>query len=286
MKSKYHNFSNKNIKNISKFKASEDEDDLGNILGKQNQLGYFSSQRASTCLTVHLDEDIKDAQYYRQVVQAINNTSEDDTIEFQINSPGGDLNGLLALLTALEKTEATSIAYINASAHSAASMLALNCNAVYVSPYASMLCHFISFSTGGKSTDIKSYVNHVHTTSETLFRDTYELFLTEEEIDRCIEGAEIWLDSAEINRRLTLKYEALEKMQTDLEALESQCQGSCSSCNESCYNEALEALPEVLTKDEKAEGSWPDILPDNKLPKGSARKPKVSKVKPEVQSKV
>lgn len=233
-----------------KGKANDDDDPDDKLFGNK-QLGYFSSQQTSTCIVVPIDEAVKDASYYRQVVQAINNTGEGDQIQFEINSPGGDLEGLIALLTAMSKTEATKVAHINGSAHSAASMLALNCDGVYLSPYASMLVHFISFGYSGKSTDVKSFVNHIHSTSEKLFRETYELFLTEDEIQKCIDGAELWLSSEEIARRLEYKYSII-NAQEEVED-ESEAEPEVTSEEEevwTCVKEQakLEPLPTPSTE--------------------------------------
>lgn len=220
MKSNTYNFTNKNIPNLKRFKANEDDDELVNILGKDKFLGYFTQQKVSTCIVVPIDENVRDAEYYRQVVNAISNTTEDDVIQFEINSNGGSLEGLIALLTAMSKTEALKVANINGFCHSAASMLALNCDSVFVSPYASSLIHFVSYGSSGKSADIRSHVNHVHTTSEALFRETYELFLTEDEMQECIDGKEMWLGVDEINRRLEYKYSIINQMEEDVEKLE------------------------------------------------------------------
>lgn len=220
MKHKLFKLKNKNIPNLKRFKATdEDDEDLGGILGKSQHLGYFTQQKVSTCIVVPIDENVKDADYYRQVVQAISNTNEDDVIQFEINSSGGSLEGLIALLTAMSKTSAVKIANINGFCHSAASMLALNCDSVFVSPYASSLIHFVSYGSSGKSADIRSHVNHVHTTSEALFRETYELFLTEDEMQECIDGKEMWLGVDEINRRLEYKYKIINQMEEDSDEL-------------------------------------------------------------------
>lgn len=158
----------------------------------------------------------------------------------------------------MERTEAVKVAHINSDCHSAASMLALSCDQIFVSPYASMLVHHLSYGSAGKAADVRAYVNHIHGTGEKLFRETYELFLTEDEIEKVLAGFELWLDADDIVRRLTLKYEALEKMEEDLQQLESECEGDCSGCNKSCSEEATEALPEVLTPNEKAE-VWPAV---------------------------
>ena len=218
---------------------ANDDDDLDDKLFGNKQLGYFTQTQTSTCIVVPIDEPVKDAAYYRQVVQAISNTSEGDQIQFEINSPGGDLAGLIALLTAMSKTEAAKVAHINGDCHSAASMLALNCDGVYVSPYASMLVHFVSFGSSGKATDIKSHVNHVHSTSEQLFRETYELFLTEEEIEKCIGGFELWLNYDEISRRLEYKYSILNSEDEPKEQLNDE------------LDDELDEEPDVTSEEEE-----------------------------------
>lgn len=202
--------------NIKKFNntvhlSEPDEDDDEPI--QTDKLGYFRSTQTAQCLDIHITGAILEAEYYTQVVQAIKNTSEGDLVNFHINSYGGNLNGLQSLLSAMLSTEAEKRAYIDGGAMSAASILALNCDSVFVSPYAEMLCHFISLSAGGKSSDVKSHFEHIQRTSERLFRETYQFFLTEEEIEACIEhGRDIWLDAEQIAERLQRKFSILKEL--------------------------------------------------------------------------
>jgi ATP-dependent protease ClpP protease subunit len=191
-----------------KHKNDEDEDDDDEYFSNR-QLAFFKRTQEITNLSIPIDEGVREPKYYRQAVQAISNTSEGDIVEFEINSGGGRLDGLLAILTAMQKTDALTVANINGECHSAASMLALNCDNVYVSPYATMLCHHVSYGTAGKASDIKLHVNHIQSVCEKLFRQTYHLFLTEDEIESCLEGYQLWLDSDEINRRLEQKYSVI-----------------------------------------------------------------------------
>lgn len=195
----------------NKRKPRRYEDEEEDLPQQDKHLGYFTRTKVSSCITIPIDEPFRDAHYYRSVAKAIADSTEEDQIEFEIASPGGMLNGLLALLTAMEKTEAMTIAHINGECHSAASMLALNCDAIYVSPYATMLVHFIQFGASGKATDVLSHVEHVHSTSQKLFRDTYKHFLTDVEIEKCIAGLELWLSAEEINTRLKRKFDILNK---------------------------------------------------------------------------
>lgn len=170
------------------------------------QLAFYRKTKEIVNLSIPIDESFKAPVYYRQVCRNIQDTSSTDLIEFEINSSGGRLDGLVALLAAIGKTEATTQANINGDCHSAASMLALNCSSITVSPFSTMLVHYITFGTFGKASDIKKYTNHIDKVAEKLFRDTYLDFLTEEEIEKCLDGHELWLDSNGINERLKHKY--------------------------------------------------------------------------------
>jgi ATP-dependent protease ClpP protease subunit len=224
--------------------TEDNDDDCDNFFshGNQKQLGYFSRTQQSVCITIPIDEPIYDASYYRQCIQAITNTSEDDVIEYDINSSGGDKSGLVSLLTAMQRTNAETVANINGDCHSAASMLAMHCNSVNISPFASMMVHFVSYGVYGKATDIKSQVIHTHETNEQFFRDTYRLFLTEEEIEKCINGFEIWMDAKEISDRMKLKYDALQ-----VEYDEAQQQSEEKEHTEPEYEQVeIQVEPEVV----------------------------------------
>lgn len=188
---------------------NDDDNEEEDVLYPNRHLTFFKRTKELTNLSIPIDEGVREPKYYRQAVQAISSTGEDDVIEFEINSGGGRMDGLIALLTAMEKTDALTVANINGECHSAASMLALSCDNVYVSPYATMLCHHVSYGTQGKAYEVKLHVNHIQNTCEKFFREIYNLFLTEEEIENCINGYQLWLDSEEINRRLEHKYSVI-----------------------------------------------------------------------------
>lgn len=200
-----------------------------NQLQINKQLEFYTEQISNIAMTVHIDEEIKEPSYYRQVVQGINSLSEGDQITFNISSPGGRLDGLEVVLSAIDNTEAVTIANIAGQCHSAASILALNCNMIYVSPHASMLVHFISFGSAGASNHVLKQAEHTKKVSEKLFRNTYKYFLTEEEINKCIEDDyQLWLDAEQILERLTFRQEKYQEENSE-ESLEEDEPRSCCS---------------------------------------------------------
>lgn len=180
-------------------------------------LGYAERTHAASEVLVFIDEEVKQPSYYRQVISRINSLTEHDTLVFRICSPGGDLGGLTNLLDAVHCTEANTVAHIVGDCHSAASILALNCGTIYVSNYANMLVHGVSFGSHGKSFDVQSQVKHIADYSEQIFRDTYEHFLSEKEIQEVLQGREMWLQADEITSRLENRQKKLEQQHKKLE---------------------------------------------------------------------
>jgi|GEM_PF-4534582 len=221
-----------------------------NMKNKQNQdnedtisadeLGYFVKVIPTTIITIPIDEPIRESRYYRQVVSGISELDESDEIHFKISSPGGQLVGLETLLSAIRQSPATSVAFIEADCHSAASMLALNCDAVSVSDFGNMLVHFVSFGSVGPSNHVIKHAEHIRKTSEKLFRETYQYFLTEEEITKCVEDDyQLWLDADQIMQRfdhrikmLQLEYEEMQKEDVSDEECNNCTEDCCSECNQ------------------------------------------------------
>ena len=204
--------------NVNKLlRTDHDDDDDGDFVGSKTTLGYFMKQKVATQYTVTIDEAFTEPSYYRGVVSMLMGASEEDTVIFLINSPGGRLSGLLTLLEGINMTDATTLAVLVGECSSAASMFALHCDQVFVSENATMLCHNVSYGTNGKGSDVLAHVNHVAKTSEKLLRSTYLNFLSEKEVLELLNGQEIYLDSDEIKARLEQKQKATADQEQETE---------------------------------------------------------------------
>lgn len=235
MKHKTYNFSSKPIR-------SNNNQEQDAVVQDNTSLGYFTSVQPITTITVPIDEEVKAPSYYRHVIEAIEGLSESDQLIFNINSPGGRMDGLESLLAGIELFDGSSVAVIQGDCHSAASILAMSCDAVAVSKYANMLVHFVSFGTVGSASHIKAHVDHVQKISEKLFRETYKYFLTEEEIEQCIyQDRQLYLDADEIMQRLEQKIQIMQELEQEeseedycdeCEDWECDCNNSCNYCEE------------------------------------------------------
>jgi len=212
-------FGNKKSKQSKQYNCSSDIE-IDDIIQGSKSLDFNIKQEVITrnIMSVCIDEGIKEASYYRYVSQAINELTEDDTLQFFINSPGGTFSGLSTILSSMDYSGCNTVAVIQGDCSSAASMLALSCHEIQVSPLASMLVHFVSYGSAGAASHIKAHVDHTQKVTESVFRNIYEGFLTEEEIVSCIEqDRQIWLDSEQIIQRLENRLEYFKSKAKDAE---------------------------------------------------------------------
>ena len=201
------------FKNNFSLARNDDDDEEGevNIRTNSQYLPYFESTKVNRCIKVHLDENIKEPKYYRTVLQGIESLGEGDVILLSINSYGGQLDGAIAIINAIQNTEADVHASIEGVAASAASLIALAAPSISVSPYATMMVHSATFGAFGKQSDVISHASFVDKQVRGLMNSVYKDFLSERELEEVIMGKELWFDAEEIVRRLELRAELQEK---------------------------------------------------------------------------
>ena len=196
--------------NTSVKRNSEDDEESVGVNIQHIHLPYFESTQTSRCIKAYLDENIKEAKYYRNWIQSVESLSENDLVYLSVNSYGGYLDGAIAIINAMQSTDATVHVCIDGVAASAASLIALAAPSVAVSPYASMMIHAATFGAFGKQSDVISHASFVDKQVKGLMHDIYKDFLTEEEFQEVIVGREIWFDSEEIITRLKRRAELQE----------------------------------------------------------------------------
>jgi ATP-dependent protease ClpP protease subunit len=203
---KYKNYTPRSARN-----DDDDEDGEVNIRTNSQYLPYFESVKTNRCIKVFLDENIREAKYYRTVLQGLDSLGEGDLILLNINSYGGQLDGAIAIINAIENTEADVHASIEGVAASAASLIALAAPSISVSPYATMMVHSATFGAFGKQSDVISHASFVDKQVRNLMGSVYKDFLTDKELEEVIMGKEMWFDAEEIVRRLEVRSELQEK---------------------------------------------------------------------------
>ena len=193
-----------------KFTRNDDDDEMF-FSPMKGPLGFTVNTRQMHNFSVHINEEIKSPDYYSKIFDMLIDAGEADIVTFFICSPGGRVDGLNVLLEGIRMTEAHTVAVLLGECHSAASILALNCNEIIVTDSAESLVHSCRFGSSGKAADIAAHTAHTLKTTEKLARETYgNGFLTEIELSQMLEGKEFYFDADQLRERLNRRMEVME----------------------------------------------------------------------------
>ena len=210
-------------KGFNRNKASRnlDQDDLE--MFQQNT--PIIKQQVYSQILVSLDKRVGEVHEYRDSIEAIKDAGAGDEARLIINTCGGNMQTALAFISALNLTEASTVAEIEGEASSAGSLIALHCDNIELNEYSTMFIHAESFGSGGKRNEVQAHVAFSLRWVEGIIRSTYKHFLTESEIDDVLNGKDYYFDATEIAERLERKNKLLLAEQNSQEASEDPNNG-------------------------------------------------------------
>ena len=205
-------------------KLKTNNEDLNLDLFQHNeQLDYSVSSVVHNKFEFNLDEDIKEPSYYRNLIEVLNNATEQDLVVLNINSGGGHLDSAISIIDALRNTRANTLAWISGSAYSAAGIIALSCQNLEVGEFATLMCHNSQYGLGGYTTDIKDRAVFEHKMISKIMHSVYKHFLSVDEVEAVLSNKTIWMDADEIVERFTKMQEKLQdEFEAELEAFQKE----------------------------------------------------------------
>lgn len=177
----------------------------------QNADSYINTTTStSSHHDVFIDKEITDPEEYRELISLLFNADEGDSVTLFINSGGGNLDTALAIIEGLKNTQAHVIAAIIGACHSAASFISMYAHEVAVLDSAYMMVHTATFGSVGMTGNVKAHTDFTVRQVEKLINETYEGFLTPDEIVKVKAGVELWFSSEDIKDRMTKRVKHLE----------------------------------------------------------------------------
>jgi ATP-dependent protease ClpP protease subunit len=177
--------------------------ELSNNIQEVKNSHYISAQQQSfTHYNVFIDKEVGDPSEYREFISVLFNANDGDTIAIYINSPGGQLDSALSIIEGLKNTQAQVTCIIMGACHSAASLISMYCDEVAVMDNAYSLVHTASFGSSGNTNNVKSHTEFTVKMVEKLLNETYDGFLSKQEMIDVKHGVELWFDAEEIRKRM------------------------------------------------------------------------------------
>jgi ATP-dependent protease ClpP protease subunit len=177
--------------------------------------------------TYYLSDCVQDTHEYHDLLQTLDNAGENDLIRIVINNYGGEVGTTTQLVSHIRESKAIVVGHISGNAFSAAGVIWLACHQQEVSDHCMLMIHSSVGFAEGKYVDMAAYIKAANRRTELLYKDIFEFFLTEEEIDKVLRGEEVWMLADEIVERLENRQKLFEaeeinnrsKEQSEFEAL-------------------------------------------------------------------
>jgi ATP-dependent protease ClpP protease subunit len=147
--------------------------------------------------TVNIDEEFIHPKQFAYIVHALENATAYDQFTINLTTPGGALHAVLPLLGAMENTEAH--VHVNACSDvaSAGTFLLMRADSIGINDYVTIMCHNVSFGSGGSGWNVEKHVEHTLRNSKRLLRDMYKHFLTEDEIEQLLRSTDFYMEKDE-----------------------------------------------------------------------------------------
>lgn len=152
---------------------------------------------------------------YAEWIDVLDTMTEYDEAHIYINTPGGDLFGAISLIHAMRRCKGVVRTIADGEVASAGTLILLNGDEIEVGPYAMFMAHDASSVESGKLSETRKSSKAISELLSQLYIDTYEGFLTEDEILHIIDGIDLYLSAEELGKRVAAKRASDAKEQTD-----------------------------------------------------------------------
>lgn len=199
--------------------------------------------------TVRIARDITEPDDFDDELALLAGVTEDDTVKIQLITRGGNVDTAHLLIRAIRECKAHTIGYIGPTCASAGTAIALACEEWEVDEMSSFMIHTATYGTYGKAGEIRVQVEHTNRVLERWIKNTYSGFLTEDEIERTLNGQDFYFEGEELAARLCAFSERRElsrmKSIEDLQALHAELQEKLLALQETA-NALADTAPAVV----------------------------------------
>lgn len=176
---------------------------------KDSSIRSFKQVIPVTIHHFYIIDEIGEPDRYLDLINILKTAEQHDTIFIYLNTPGGHLNTVVQIISAMKQSNATVITSIEGEVCSAGTLIFLSGNKYIINPNSTFMVHNYSGGVIGKGHEIASQSKYRGEYAKELMNDVYKDFLTQQEIDDVLNGKDIWLSSKDVIKRLNSKEKLL-----------------------------------------------------------------------------
>lgn len=178
-------------------------------IGKDNVRAHVGSVEYHFYISGPIVED----DDYVELIDTLYQGRDTDNIVIHLNTPGGNLDITMQIINAIRSSSATVIGVADGPVASAGSLILFSCPNIAVQKFSYVMLHDGSEGSMGKVNENFQQAMFSVKLLRSVYHEVYSGFFTEEEIDKVLEGRDMWLTSEEVEERITKLKEENEQTQ-------------------------------------------------------------------------
>ncbi len=172
---------------------------------------YFEQAVVKKVQHYYLSGEITEPKNYITMIHNISTAPVSDTIVIHLNTIGGDLSTGIQLVNAMKFTEAHVICSLESDAFSLGSMIFLAADEFLIHDHTRMMIHHFTGGTYGKGSEQVSQLESDIKWFKIIANDYYIPFISKSELADILKGEDLWLQTADIRKRLTKMVKTIQK---------------------------------------------------------------------------
>lgn len=179
-------------------------DDPFNIdLGPPPPPPYTLEKASEKSWDLYIDQEIVGYESYKDLVKFLKARVAGDVVNIHMNTPGGSVDGGLAIFKAIKNTKATiNINVEGLGAYSMGAILSCSSTNLTMDPGSVIMFHDFSVSLGGKGQDLIDMLDSLRKQMDSILANDCAHLLTPAELDHLHKGGNVFLQPSTIAERI------------------------------------------------------------------------------------
>lgn len=150
---------------------------------------------------IYISNNVEEPNHYNEVCYVIENSPEDFQIRLNINTPGGIVDSAFMIANSITKSSSKVIGVLSGTVASAGTLISMACHELEIDEHLTFMIHNYSGGIAGKGHEMKARQQFLDNHLNVAFKSFYSGFLSTEEMDSVIEGADLWMGANEVKDR-------------------------------------------------------------------------------------
>ena len=188
--------------NMSQSKEREREHEEDDAEEKDRPYSFYQQKIATRQLHYYISGPVEEPAKYTEMIHQIRCAGQNDVVNIHLNTPGGLVSTGVQLISAMRASQAHIVTHLEGEACSMGALLFLTADEMVVYDDSLLMFHNYSGGAFGKGHELTAVVEATNKWYSKLARTVCTPFLTADELQKIFDGADLWMLSDEVEKRI------------------------------------------------------------------------------------